>query len=331
MWDVYLESIPTATVCHHFLWQLVIQRAYGHRPFYLMALRNAQVCGVLPLVLVKSRLFGRALTSMPFLDYGGICADDETVAQPLLEHAQRLLPECGANYIELRQCVQPPQTGTLRLDKVGMRLNLSSGINAVWQSFPAKVRNQVRKAEKSGLRADIGGAELLDAFYPIFAQNMRDLGSPVHHRAFFACLFAEFGPQARLVLVRDGHRAVGGLICLLFKDTVTVPWASSLREYLAKCPNNLLYWEAMQYAHAQGYRCFDFGRSSVDSGTYHFKRQWGAEPVQIYWQVVGRDGHESIAFSANSAKYSLALEMWKRLPVSFATLLGPHLRKYLTN
>ena len=223
---------------------------------------------------------------MPFLDYGGVCADDEDTATRLISHALQLLPSYEADYVELRQRQPPTHAGGVRLDKVGMQLDLSSGIEKVWQSFPAKVRNQVRKAEKAGLSVSIGGKDLLDDFYSIFAINMRDLGSPVHSKTFFATMLAEFGEQARIVLVQDGKEPIGGLVCLFFKKTATVPWASSLRQFLAKCPNNLAYWEAMQYAFAHGCTTFDFGRSSIDSGTYNFKRQWGAEPVQLYWQIL---------------------------------------------
>jgi FemAB-related protein (PEP-CTERM system-associated) len=248
-----------------------------------------------------------------------------------VERALQLLPAHGADYVELRQCRPTTDKSSARLDKVGMQLDLTPGIEAVWRSFPAKVRNQVRKAEKAGLQAFIGGEELLDEFYSVFVVNMRDLGSPVHSKKFFSAMFAEFGEQARVVLVRDGQKPIGGLVCLFFKKTATVPWASSLRECLAKCPNNLAYWEAMQYAAVQGCTVFDFGRSSVDSGTYHFKRQWGAEPVQIYWQVLGRKDQRGMSSPAESAKLQMAVEFWKRLPVSLTKVIGPHIRKYITN
>jgi FemAB-related protein (PEP-CTERM system-associated) len=330
-WDSYVESSPAATVCHPFLWQLVIGRAYGHRPFYLLARQNGRVRGILPLFLVKSRLFGKSLASMPFLDYGGVCADDEATGRLLLERAMELLGDHGADYLEIRQSVSPAGGGLLRLDKVSMKLNLSPGIEAVWRSFPTKIRNHVRKAEKSGLRAYVGGGEWLDDFYPVFAANMRDLGSPVHHRSFFTRMFEEFGSQARLIVARDGQRTVGGLVCLFFKDTATVFWASSLREYFSRCPNNLLYWQALQYAFGRGCTRFDFGRSSIGSGTYDFKRQWGAEPTQIYWQVLSKDGRQDVALSSNESKYDVMREVWKHLPVSITTWLGPPIRKYITN
>lgn len=268
---------------------------------------------------------------MPFLDYGGVCADDDVTAEQLVEQALHFLPKYGANFVELRQRQPTTHEGGVRLDKVGMQLDLTPGIEAIWRSFPAKVRNQVRKAEKAGLQVSIGGGELLDEFYSVFVINMRDLGSPVHSKKFFVSILAEFGAQARIVLVRDGQQPIGGLVCLFFKKTATVPWASSLRECLAKCPNNLAYWEAMQYAAAQGCTIFDFGRSSIDSGTYHFKRQWGAKPVQIYWQVLSRKGQQELGSHTENAKLQMAVELWKRLPVPLTKVIGPRIRKYITN
>ena len=331
VWDAYVEGSSSTTICHHFLWQPIIERAYGHKPVYLMALVGGQVRGVLPLFVVKSRLFGKVMSSLPFLDYGGICADDPLIAQMLLDHALQSLPRYGVDYVELRQYARPPQDGDVHLDKVGMRLDISAGMEKLWQSFPTKIRNHVRKAEKSGLRVTIGGGEFLDEFYPVFAANMRDLGSPVHHQSFFAHIFAEFGTRVRLFVVRDGQHTVGGLICLLFQDTATVFWSSSLREYFPRCPNNLLYWEALQYAYAHGCRWFDFGRSSIGSGTYDFKRQWGAQPVQVYWQILTARGEVHAPLFTENPKYQLALEIWKRLPISVTTSVGPHLRKYITN
>jgi FemAB-related protein (PEP-CTERM system-associated) len=331
LWDAYVESSPTATIYHRFSWQQIIVRSYGHQPHYLMAASDGRVRGIFPLFLVKSRLFGKSLTSMPFLDYGGTCADDDATTQLLLDHVLGSMQGHGVDRVELRQCEPPVRPGTLRLDKVSMILDLSKGAEAVWQSLNAKVRNQVRKAVKSGLSASVGGVERLDEFYAIFAVNMRDLGSPVHHRAFFEQIFAGFGAQAKLIMVHDGQRAVGGSVCLFFKDTMLVPWASSLRQYFPKCPNNLLYWEALQYGCAHGCKRFDFGRSSVDSGTYNFKRQWGAEPMQLYWQVLSKNGNHNGHLSADDPKYRVILEAWRRLPLAFTKFLGPHIRKYLTN
>ncbi len=331
-WELFVQNAPNATICHHFLWQSVIQSAYGHRPFYLMARDGEHVRGILPLILVSSRLFGRSLTSMPFLDYGGVCTDDAGIANALIERAKLLMREYAVDCVELRQRMPTGDEGSVRRDKVGMVLDLSPGIEALWRGLPTKMRNHVRKAEKSGLKVEVGGGELLPEFYPVFLENMRDLGSPVHHQLFFRRIFEQFGEQVRLFLVRDEGHPIGGVVCFFFRDTVTVPWASSLRRYATKCPNNLLYWAALQYACAQNYARFDFGRSSIDSGTYVFKKQWGAQPIQVYWQLLSKDPEQtSLAFAANESKYKIAVEAWKRLPLPVTKILGPAIRKYLTN
>jgi FemAB-related protein (PEP-CTERM system-associated) len=330
-WDDFVQDFQPATFCHAYQWRSIISSAYGHRPIYLIAKCDGRVLGVLPLFLVKSRIFGRSLTSMPFLDYGGVCADRQDVADKLVNYALQLLYEVDADYLEIRQCDPPAAKAQMRLDKVSMILSLSPSIEELWHSLAAKVRNQVRKAEKAKLQVAFGGAELLEDFYPVFAANMRDLGSPVHDLGFFSHIFARFENQAKLSIIRDGGRTIGGLVALFFKDAVVVPWASSLREYFSKCPNNLLYWEAIKYATDRGCKRFDFGRSSLDSGTYHFKRQWGAKPLQIYWQTLTATGDAQTLSPVDNSKYQLALEVWKRLPVALTTLIGPRVRKYITN
>jgi serine/alanine adding enzyme len=160
--------------------------------------------------------------------------------------------------------------------------------------------------------------------------NMRDLGSPVHAKAFFRSMFRHFPDQTKFLMVRDGGIPVGGAVCCFFKDTMMVPWASSLRSAFSKCPNNLLYWEAIKYGCKHGLKRFDFGRSSKDSNTYRFKAQWGARPVQLYWVYYSQSSKPMPAPSLDTQNYSLIAEAWKKLPVPFTRLIGPQIRKYIS-
>jgi FemAB-related protein (PEP-CTERM system-associated) len=330
-WDELIAHSPNASLSHMFCWQIIISRAYGHRVFYLMHYREAEILGVLPLIWLKGPLSGNALCSLPFLDYGGICAVDRESGKALFKKALQLRDSCNAEYLELRHENTGEYGGLLRHDKVDMVLDLSPGQEQIWNSLGAKVRNQVRKASKSGLTTLVGGAEYLEPFYKVFAANMRDLGSPVHNASFFSNILREFGDSAKIIIVCDGNKTVGGLICLFFKDGVFVPWASSLREYFPKCPNNLLYWTTIQYACERGFKNFHFGRSSVDSGTYKFKQQWGAKERQLNWEFHYSKPTHIHTPMAENPRYQLAAKIWKRLPLSLTVLLGPHLRKYLTN
>jgi FemAB-related protein (PEP-CTERM system-associated) len=334
LWDSYITGRSETTVSHLACWSRIITQAYGHSTFYLIARQDNSIVGVLPLVWIKSRLFGNVLSSMPYQDYGGISADDANAAGELLDYALRLKSRCKASCLELRYRWPPilldDGRGVLRTDKSTLVLDISESSDTLWKQFSGKVRNQIRKAQKSGLYTQMGGSELLEEFYPVFAINMKDLGSPVHHPSFFSSVFAEFGDNARLFVVRENRKVVGGLVCLFFRDSVVVPWASSLRTYFPKCPNNLLYWDAIQYACSKGCTFFDFGRSSIDSGTYNFKLQWGAKPEQLTWQYF-QNHSKPAGISGKDKKFQIAAEVWKHLPLPLTSFLGPHFRKYITN
>lgn len=331
-WDGYVTSHVRGSHWHLSGWRQVFERAYGHRSHYLLARgRDGRVTGVLPLVHVRSPLFGSSLVSVPFLDGGGVCADRPDVATRLGDEAQSLARRLGVDALELRHG-EPSGLGLPRVGaKVTCVLPLANGADETWRQLDAKVRNQVRKALSSGLTAVWGGLESLDEFYRVFAVNMRDLGSPVHARKLFAALLEEFAESARLVLVRQGSRTVAGGVCLTFRDTLLVPWASALREARALCPNNLLYWEVIRWGSEKGFRALDFGRSSPGSGTHRFKRQWGARDKSLAWERVQRQGTRGGAVDAEDGAYGWAARVWRRLPVRVATGVGPWLRGQLVN
>jgi len=331
-WDRFVEQHPSATVAHLQAWGPVARSAYGHEAVYLMAEDAGEVTGLLPLVLMKSRLFGRRLVSMPFLDYGGILAEPGSEAEAELARAALDLARSrGIQSVGLRQLhssgLPQPVTG----DRVTMLMPLTSEA-AVWKALPSERRNRVRKGQKNGLTTIWGGAELLDDFYPVFAANMRDLGSPVHSRRFFTLMLAELGESARVLLVRDaGNRVVGAAVCLLFRDTIMVPWVSSLRDAFALCPNFTLYWEVIRFGCASGYRVLDFGRSFRNAGTFEFKRQWGAEPWPLPWIFIDVDAGAPPPVDRDAGRFAPLVAAWKRLPLPLANVLGPWIRGQVPN
>jgi FemAB-related protein (PEP-CTERM system-associated) len=330
-WDDYVRSASGAGHCHLSAWGRVIERSYGHRPFYLRASNNGSLKGILPMVLLGSRLFGKSLVSLPFLDDGGICADDHSTAVALHREALRLCQDNHVGCLDLRHRESSGLDLRPHGSKVTFVLDLDSKSDAVWNRLDSKARNQIRKAGNNGLTVSWSGLEGLDDFYDVFAENMRDLGSPVHSRKFFATIFEEFPDTTRLILVHDGIQVIGGGVCLAFKDTVIVPWASSRREYLSKCPNNLLYWEAIRWSCEKGFRRFDFGRSSPGSGTYRFKKQWGAIEKSLSWEIWTKDADRGPMIESRDARFALMARAWKLLPVPVTRVCGPMLRKHISN
>jgi len=304
----------------------VIGRSYGHPATYLWAQEGGTAKGVLPLISMRSFLLRRSLVSLPFLDDGGIGADDEHIRSQLGQAALQLFEEQEADFLDLRHrsanSLDLPFAGS----KVMMILELADNPDDMWKRFDAKLRNQIRKALKSGLTASWSGLEGLSDFYEVFAANMRDLGSPVHSRKFFAAILQEFAESAKLMLVRKDDRVIGGAVCFFFKDSLIVPWASSHREYFALCPNNLLYWEMIRWGCENGYRRFDFGRSSPDSGTYRFKKQWGTKEEPLHWQCFSRKSGQAAMPHADDPKYQWIVRTWSRLPLAFTKVVGPLLR-----
>lgn len=328
-WDAYARQHPEAFLFHTSVWRTIIERSFGHRTIYLAAMEGGNVRGILPLVQLKSLLFGNFVSSLPFVTSGGVCADNEAVAQTLLRRAVATAESLGAGHLELRQESNVLPELETREHKVSMRLPLAADADDMFASFRSEIRNRVHKAEKAGLVADICGAEGLDDFYYCFTTNMRDLGTPAYGREFFANMFDEFSDQdIRIVRVRQGKTVMGAGIMVFWRDRVELPWVSSLRRYFELSPNNLLYWHAMVHAIERGMKTFDFGRSTLEAGTYEFKKRWGAEPHQLFWQYWAPAG-DAPDLSPGNPKFKLAIRIWQKLPVPLTKLIGPPIVKYL--
>jgi len=321
-WDGYVESHPDVTGYHAWAWRRVFKNAFGHDSVYLIARDGARVVGVLPLVHIRSALFGRTLTSMAFLNYGGIVADSDAAAQALLAAAGEEATRLRCRHVELRHKARQFPDLPCRQHKVTMVLALEDGM---WERLDRKVRNQVRKAQKSELVVERGGVELRGEFYRVFARNMRDLGTPVYSPRLFDEVLGQFAGRAHLHIVRLGAQPVAAGLTFRTGRMVEVPWASSIREHNSLCPNHLLYWSILESALADGCDALDFGRSTPHEGTYKFKEQWGAQPVPLHWEYVLAAGSSVPDTGPANPKFSLLIGAWKKLPLPIATMIGPHI------
>jgi FemAB-related protein (PEP-CTERM system-associated) len=195
--------------------------------------------------------------------------------------------------------------------------------DAGWDRLDRKVRNQIRKAQKSALTVRDGAIELLDDFYTVFTRNMRDLGTPVHGRRFFDEVLRTFPQQTHVHVVHLGSRPVAAAITYRMGAVTMMPWASSIRTYNALCPNHLLYWSVIERAIKEGCETVDFGRSTPDEGTYKFKEQWGARPVPLHWEYCLLSERNLPDASPANSRFTLLIEAWKRLPLWVANRIGP--------
>jgi FemAB-related protein (PEP-CTERM system-associated) len=322
--EAYLVRGGNAHLSRHPAWLAVLERGLGHVPYCLEAVQGDRTCGFLALAYVQSLWFGRFLVSLPYVNYGGAVADDDLTAARLIDHAVELADRLGVRYLELRnQTVRShPALTQSRTDKVHMRLALPPATSVLWDSLSAKVRNQIRKGQKSKLTVRFGGEELLSEYYAVFSENMRDLGTPVFGRGLFRQTLREFGDRAELCVVRAGIRPIAAALLLHGWSVTEVPSAGSLRKFNHTCANMLLYWHLLERAIARNQSCFDFGRSSKDSNTYRFKKQWGTEPVQAEWQYYARSGGIS-EMRQDNPRYQRMIRTWQRLPLWLSRWIGP--------
>lgn len=330
-WERFVETRPRTTAYHQLGWKRVVEEAFGHQTHYLVAEDDHQgITGILPLVHLNSLLFGNYMVSLPFVNYGGLCSDDAESAEKLLQSAVEIARYQGASHIEFRD-QEPAEHGLpVKTSKVSMVMGLPQQAEQLWDAFSPKVRSQIRRPQKEGLYAKVGGKDELGSFYSVFSVNMRDLGTPVYSERFFEMILETFPNSTWICTVYNDRRvplASGFLI--RFKDVIEIPWASSLREYNRLSPNMLLYWTALEHSCRHGAKTFDFGRSSPGSGPYKFKQQWGTHPKLLYWHYWLRHGGPLPELNTHNPKYQMAINVWKRLPLAMTKLLGPAIVKNL--
>jgi FemAB-related protein (PEP-CTERM system-associated) len=301
-------------------WKALTETRYGCEAEWWLAEDGDRIRGVLPLFVRRGR--EPALFSAP----GGLLAEDERVAAALLEPATARLRRERLGYLELRdQRRRWPDLVTSE-EHCTLELELAGDAESQWKGFDAKLRNQIRKGEKSGFALQ-WGADQVDDFHRVMLENLRDLGTPVRSAGYFRDALAALRGRADLLLLRAPEGPAGAMFFITHRRVAFDPWASSLRRFFARCPNQVLYWEALRRAIALGCTRFDFGRSQWNSGTFAFKAQWGAQPVPLYYQYVLGRATRPPTLEDQKHGYDFAVRAWKRLPLPLAALLGEPVKR----
>ncbi len=323
-WDAFVASQPGASIYLRSGWTLLARDAFAHRVFFIEA-RAAEggLCGVLPVVQQRG-LLGNFMTSVAFFNYGGPLATSDEAALALMERAGELARQHGVSFLELRDVAPRAARWPVRTDKASMILELPSTAEALSKQLGSKLRSQVKRAEREVVEVTRGGIELLDDFYDVFARNMRDLGTPVYPKRFFRMILERFATDTQLLVIRHRGRPAAAGFLVFDGQGAEIPWASCRADAKPLGMNMKLYWELLGTCIVRGCRTFDFGRSTIDSGTYRFKAQWGAKPKQLYWHRWERRprAQPSSDEAAPGRLRSLAVAVWQKLPLPVANVIG---------
>jgi FemAB-related protein (PEP-CTERM system-associated) len=318
-WDAYVRGTPGSGFGHLSGWKTLVEETYACASTYWLAEEDGRVRGILPLFLRTRR--GHALFSAP----GGLLADDDATAAALLEPARERVAREGLDYLELRDQAREWPGLVTSGEHCTLVLDLAASEEAQWSAFDSKLRNQVRKGQKSGFTIG-GGRERLAVFHRVMLENLRDLGTPLRGRRYFERAL-ELVPDSDLLVLERGGEPAAGMFLIEHRDTAYDPWASARRRLLALCPNQVLYWEAIRRAIAHRRTRFDLGRSQWNSGTFLFKAQWGATPRPLFYQYVMGRARALPTLEDQKRGYDLAVRAWKRLPLWAAERLGEPVKR----
>jgi len=327
-WDEFVENSSVATFFHKAGWKEVIEKSFGHKTYFLYFEKQGKITGILPLVHVKSLLFGNALSSCAFCVYGGVIADDDESYKALDHKACELAEQLGVDHLEMRNRKQTTAERPYKELYVTFRKELEDDEEKNMLAIPRKQRAVIRKGIKAGLISEID--QEIDRFYQAYSESVRNLGTPVFAKKYFAILKEVFKEQCEILTVIDKNgQLIASVMNFYFKDEV-LPYYGGGTQYARSVQgNDFMYWEVMRRAVEKGIKVFDYGRSKEGTGSYRFKKHWGFEPKPLYYEffLVKSDSIPDI--NPLNPKYQMFIAAWKRLPLSASQIVGPWLAKDL--
>ena len=326
-WNDYVLGQDGGTLFHLVEWLAAIEKCYGHANESILARESDQVVGVLPLMAVRSALFGNRLTSTPYAVYGGAVGNSEQIATQLEDAAVEIARGLGVQYLELRNRDRSRDGWAASAQYATFRKPIEADVDANMKAIPRKQRAMVRKGINAGLVAEFERS--IDHFYPIYSESVRNLGTPVFPRRHFQCLLESFGDKADVLTVRHDQVPIASVMSFYFRDEVLPYYGGGTDQARQFKGYDYMYWELMKAACERGLKTFDYGRSKVGTGAYSFKKNWGFEPAALPYQFQLVRARELPNMSPTNPKYQYFINVWKRLPLPIANTIGPFLARSL--
>ena len=327
IWDEYVGRHELGSFYHLFGWRRVNESSFGHQTFYLAAWEEGRIRGVFPLVYLTGGFFGKILCSLPFVNYGGPCADDPVIEQLLLDEARMIVEQHRIKYLEIRSMRKLGGDLPTSDHKVSITLTLDQNPDTLWNAFKTGHRNNIRRAYKRGLTVRSGGIELLDTFYDILSESWRNLGTPLYQKGYFECVMKTFPQETKIFVLDHEGVPVSSAFNGHFRGVVEGMWLGALPKAREVESSYVLYWEMTKDACERGYQLYHLGRSTVDSGGEAFKKKWNTFPTQLYWQYIVQNGRPIPQLNVGNPKFRLAMDVWKMLPLPITRVIGPCLAK----
>jgi FemAB-related protein (PEP-CTERM system-associated) len=330
-WDAYVKSHEQGSFFHLSGWKKVIEQSFNHACYFLYAEIEGEICGVLPLVEVKSKLFGHALISTPFCVYGGAIANSPEIVRSLEQEACQLAEKLAVDYLELRY--QEKQESSLLLKQAHSTFgcDLAADNEAILASIKKKQRAVIRHSLKNELDySALSGKANLHDFYQLLSTSYRNLGTPIFSKNYFNNLVDVFSEDIDIAVIKDKNGLLSSTVMNFYYNEQVLPYYGGGNDSARGLKSaDFMYYQVMCSATEKGYRWYDFGRSKNDSGPYKYKKNWGMEPKSLYYYYHLVKADELPNLSPNNPKYKLFIQLWQKLPLKTSQFIGPFLSKYL--
>ena len=326
-WDDFVNRCPSATFFHRAGWQSVIERAFGHRTWFMYAESDGEIRAILPLAQVRSRLFGNTLCSLPFCVYGGIASMDQEAADALDLAAQQLAARLQVDHLEYRNMHVRHADWHSKDLYVTFRKRLHGAAEQNLLEIPRKQRAMVRKGIAAGLHSAVDNDA--ERFFGAYADSVHRLGTPVFSRRYFRLLQEVFGKDCELMTVYRQQETVSSVLVFFFRGEVLPYYGGGGVAARALAGNDFMYWEVMRRACEKGCTLFDFGRSKMGTGAFDFKKNWGFEALPLHYEYQLHRARTVAENNPLNPRYQFFIKAWRKLPLPLANALGPHIVRYL--
>ena len=322
-WDVYVDTHPQGSFFHLSGWRDVFEKALGHKTHYLYAECDGRIVGLLPLVHIKSLLFGNSMSSLPFSTYAGTLANDDGIRASLEQKAHEIGEDLGVGNIEYRcrEAVENDPRQVKLLYECYYKPILPTEDENM-QAIRGKQRNIIRKGGKKGLEIR---SDTVDGFYPVYSESVRNLGTPVFPKRLFRAIHETFPDNTGFLSACLYDKVISSAMNFYYKDEVCPYYWGGTWEARRLSGNDFLFWGILCEAAKQGCKVFNFGRSKKGTGSGQWKVNLGFKPEQLYYRYDLIRDDTMPELNPENPKYKYFIAAWKRLPLPLTELIGPHL------
>lgn len=328
-WDRLVESSPHGTIFHTWKWLKITEKHTKSKLYPIIGYKGTTPIGIFPLFyqkkfLVKTVFSPPPHTGIPHLgpalvDYDKLKQDKkESVFIEFQKQVDEFIySKIKPNYVFISSSPglidsRPFKWTGYQVEPVyDYLVDLGKGMDYVWKEFKKPLRDDIKKAEKSGVCMEEGSKEELCFVYDSSVRRYQEQSKMINlPLEYLLDLYDSFYPRnLRIFVARYHEELVGGIIATCYRDKISF-WIGAAKPNLRNIsPNDLVQWEAMKWASEQGFRYYEEIGAGVER-LCRYKSKYNPD-LSVYFSV---------------RKYSSFMFKW--LETSYIQILKPIYAKF---